>query len=69
MNKFQPKIADFGCEIVDAISNGLKAGIVSPLEILPISVICKLDDDSEDFDVLEKIVHYAHNTVLPVTES
>ena len=23
MNKFQPKIADFGCEIVDAISNGL----------------------------------------------
>ena len=25
MNKFQPKIADFGCEIVDAISNGLTA--------------------------------------------
>ena len=27
MNKFQPKIADFGCEIVDAVSNGLTAHI------------------------------------------
>ena len=24
MNKFQPKIADFGYEIMDAISNGLR---------------------------------------------
>ena len=29
MNKFQPKIADFGCEIVDAISNGLRNGLSS----------------------------------------
>ena len=28
MNKFQPKIADFGCEIVDAISNGLRPYLV-----------------------------------------
>ena len=56
MNKFQPKIADFGYEIMDAVSNGLKLQNVRDwvLQLEIFQLISRFNDNTYGYTLLSE---------------